>query len=448
MFKYIDVSFPTLEPLTAPSYVMGFELIQNRYKHEVGVITFRDWGVAYSNIAAGTPVHISMYNGITPNPAREFYGYVHHAKPIKTPAQNNVEVTVISSSWAMKNEAQNIYTDVSADAIVSAIAAKYNFASFTIPHPRIYPQVTQTGISDWGLMVKLAKQCGYSLRTQNTEIYFEPVLYEFTNYRSEAPTYTMRDANNKSGWSIYSFEPLIGESLPYGDESKAAVAISGLDRSTVSPIAHTPTNRNKKTSSISQIEFFDRFDTHVVANNVSVAQYEAQAAEDRASFPYRAEVLVKGDHNLHPNMPIFLEGVGSEYETFWVVLSAEHVVKETSRNMYTYVTHLIVGTDALGVANVWTDNKQVISPATTPIRTIIPGATQTVVVPTTKLTNATSSVAPQLAGVFGTLKNRAGSAIPGATWATGTASLNPILTPVGSQAITSNPKNLLGTVIQ
>ena len=447
MFKYIDVEFPTLDPVTAPSYVLKFELSQSRYKHEVGVLTFRDWGVEYANIASGTPIHISMYNGITPNPAREFYGYVHHAKPIKTPAQNNVEVTVISASWAMKNENQNIYTNISADALISSIATKYNFASFTVPHPRIYPQITQAGISDWGIMVKLAKQCGYSLRTENTELYFEPILYEFTNYRSQAPTYSMRNANNKEGWSIYSFEPVIGESLPYGDEEKSAAAISGLDRGTISPIAHTTALRNKKTSAQSQIEFFDRFDTHVVANNVGVAQYEAQAAEDRASFPYRAYVEVKGDHQLHPNMPIFLEGVGSEYETFWVVLSTEHVVKETSRNMYTYVTRLTVGTDALGVANVWTDNKQVIAPAAIATRAIIPGATQTVVVPATKLINAGSSVAPQLTGAFGTLKNRTGSSTPGPTWATSTPSLNPILTPVGSQAITTNPKNLLGAVI-
>jgi phage protein D len=447
VFKYLTVDFPTVDPVSAPSYLLSFELAQSRYSHEVGVLKFRDWGVQYSTISAGTPVHLTMYNGITPTPVRHFYGYVHHAKPIKSPLQNHLEVTVISSSWVMKNEVQNTYIGMSADAIISSIAAKYKFASYTVPHPRIYPQVNQAGISDWGLMVKLAKQCGYSLRTENTELYFEPVLHEYTNYRSQAPIYTMRDGNNRDGWNIYNFEPVIGESMPYDDETKSAPAISGLDRNTISPIAHTRPTRNKKTNSNTQIEFFDRFDTHIVANNSSVAQYEAQAAEDRASFPYRATLEVKGDHSLHPNMPIFLKGVGPEYETFWVVLSVEHIIKETSRNLYVYTTKLVVGADSLGAPVTWSDNQLVLFPSTAPTRTIVSGATQTVIIPQTKLSNSNVFVAPQLAGSFGNIKNRSSSVLPAPTWITGTSTLNPILTPVGSQAPQLAPKTLIGTVI-
>lgn len=447
MFKYVSVEFPTVDPASAPNRIIDFELSQGRYNHEVGVIKFRDWGVDYTALSSGTPIHLSLFDGATPNPIRNFYGYVHHAKPIKNPSQNYLEVTFISASWVMKNEVQTTYIGMSADAIVASIAAKYKFASYTVPHPRVYPQVNQAGISDWGLMVKLAKQCGYSLRTENTEIYFEPVLNEYTNYRSEAPIYTMRESDNRDGWTIYSFEPMVGEHLPFDEESKSAPAISGIDRNTTSTIAHTRPSRNRKTNSIAQIEFFDRYDTHVVANNASVAQYEAQAAEDRASFPYRAIVEVKGDPILHPNTPIYLEGVGPEYETFWTVLSTEHIIKEVSKNLYMYTTKLIVGTDSLGTPASWSDNKQILSPSPSPVRTIIPGATQTVIVPQTKLVNVSSYNIPQLSGVFGSLKNRIGAALPGATWVTATATLNPILTAIGSQTTQLSPTTLIGTVI-
>lgn len=447
MFKYVSVEFPTVDPASVPSRIINFEMSQGRYNHEVGVIKFRDWGIDYTTLSSGTPVQISLFDGVTPNPIRNFYGYVHHAKPIKNPAQNYLEVTFISASWVMKNEVQTTYVGMSADAIVASIAAKYKFASYTVPHPRIYPQVNQAGISDWGLMVKLAKQCGYSLRTENTELYFEPVLNEYSKYRSEAPIYTMRESDNRDGWTLYSFEPMVGENMPLDEESKSAPAISGLDRNTTSTIAHTRPIRNKKTSSISQIEFFDRYDTHVVANNSSTAQYEAQAAEDRASFPYRATVEVKGDPILHPNMPIYLEGVGAEYETFWTVLNTEHVIKEVSKNLYVYTTKLIVGTDSLGAPISWSDNKQVLRPSTSPVRTIIPGATQTVIIPQTKLANVSSYNIPQLSGVFGQLKNRVGASSPGPTWVTATATLNPILTAIGSQSVQLSPTTLIGTVI-
>jgi hypothetical protein len=177
------------------------------------------------------------------------------------------------------------------------------------------------------------------------------------------------------------------------------------------------------------------------------AQYEAQAAEDRSSFPYRATLEIKGDHTLHPNMPIYLEGVGAEYETFWTILSVEHVVKEVSRTLFMYTTRLIVGTDSLGTSVTWSDNKQVIKPSVSPTRTILPNVTQTVVIPETKLSNTGGITSSQLSGSLGVLKNRSGSLISSPTWVTGTTTLNPILTPIGSQAPILNPTTLLGTGI-
>lgn len=447
MFKFVEIEFPTSDPTSVPSYPMSVNLHQGRYSHEVAVIKFRDALDDYTAFDSGTPIHLTLFNGMSSAASKDFYGYVHHVKPVRNPIQNYIEVTAISASWAMKNESQAIYKDMSADGIVQSIASKYKFACYTVPHPRIYPQVSQAGISDWGLMVRLARQCGYSLRTENTELYFEPVLHEYTNYRSQAPTFTLNEADTNLGWTIYSFEPLIGDALPLGDESKSAPAISGLDKVAKEPIAHTRPIRNKKTNSTGSIEFFDRYDTHVVANTVDVAQYEAQAAEDRASFAYRAVAEVRGDHTIHPNMPIYIQGVGPLYDTFWVVLKAEHKITEVARFQYTYTTVLTLGTDSLGAPAVWTDNKQITQPAAEPTRTIIPGVAQTAVIPQTILSNANYYNVPQLVGSFGTLKNRVGSATPAPVWVTGTATLNPILTPVGSQAPNLNAKTLLGTVI-
>ena len=447
MFNYVTVDFPTVDVSVTPDKLMSFSMHQNRYAHEICTITYRDSDVDPTAIQSGYPVHVTLYNGTTPSPVRNFYGYVHHIKPIRTPSKNYIEMTFISASWVMKNETQTIYKDMSADGIVQTIAKKYNFACYTVPHPRIYPQVLQTGISDWGLMVRLAKQCGYSLRTESTELYFEPVLDEYTKYRSQAPTYTMRDFYEPGSYDMYSFEPLIGENLPLDEEAKSAPAISGLDKNTITPIAHTRPTRNKKTSVNYQFEFFDRFDTHVVADTLSTAQYEAQAAEDRASFPYRAKMEVMGDHTLHPNMPVYTKGVGPQYDTFWVVLDTEHKIVESARHMFIYSTILTLGTDSLGTPTVWSDNQQIVAPTTVPTRTIFPGVTQTAILPQSKLLNSSLQNIPQLAGSFGTLKNRAGSLYPAPVWATATATLNPILTPVGSQAVVLTPSTLIGTAI-
>jgi hypothetical protein len=192
----------------------------------------------------------------------------------------------------MKQTAQAVYTNTTADQVVKDIAAKYNFVCYAVPHPRVYPQIAQAGHSDWELMVRLAKQCGYTLRATNTELYFQPVMDDYSKYRAEAPKFVLRQANNPQGSTIYSFKPMVGESIPYEDATKGAVAVGGVDITNQAPISITQQIRNAKTKTKQQNEFFDIFDTSVVAPDVSVAGFEAQAAESRNYFPYRAKVEV------------------------------------------------------------------------------------------------------------------------------------------------------------
>jgi len=445
VFNYLKVTFPNTT--LSPSSVLSFNYYQNRYKHEVAVIKFRDWNVEYSVISSGSPVQFQMFHGVTAGAVKTFYGYVHHVSPTRTPGQNITEVTVIGASWVMKNESQHIYKGLSADAIVTQMAKKYKFASFTVSHPRVFPQVSQAGHTDWGLLVRLAKQCGYSLRTENTEIYFQPMLYEYTNYRSQAPRFIMRESNNPGGSTIYSFKPMIGESIPYEQETKAATAVSGIDRPSINGLSLTQPTRNKKTRSSSSLEFFDKYETSIVANNADTAKHEAKAAEDRASFPYRATVEVKGDPLLRPDMPVYLQGVGAQYEGYWTILGTEHKIYEKERNNQIYTTILTVGSDSLGAAVTWTDNQTITQPATTPTRTIIPGVTQTVITPKSTLINTTPYNLPQKKGTFGTLNNRTGDSISSPTWISQTVTLNPILTVPGSSSPTrSTAQASIGTI--
>ena len=205
MFNYVKVNFPntTLQP----EVLYSATLKQNRFQHEMVHLNFRDWGVEYSVISAGSPIHIKFYGTTS---SRDFYGYVHHVTPNKTPGKNFVEIVALSASMVMKQPAQKIWTNITADQVIKKIAAKHNFLSKTVPHPRVYPQIAQTGHTDWEFMVRLAKQSGYSLRTENTELYFQPILEEYTNYRSEARKFVQRSVESIDGSTLYSFNPTIG----------------------------------------------------------------------------------------------------------------------------------------------------------------------------------------------------------------------------------------------
>ena len=313
MFNYVSVNFPNTS--VAPKRVYQMTFYQNRYEHEIVVMQFRDWGIPYEAVESGSPIHFNINNV---GESRDFYGYVDHITVDKTPGTFTTQVVAVGASYVMKNESQAVYKNLSADAIIKQIAAKHNFVAVTVPHPRIYPQVSQAGHTDWELCVRLAKQSGYSLRTENTEIYFQPMLHDYTEKRAQAVTLTMRDAQSPSGSDLYKFYPAVGENLDHDGDHKAAITISGLDSGTKSPISQTKQSRNSTTRYKSTSEFFDEFHTHVVADNPTVAAHEAESADNRAMFPYRATAEVRGRISLRPNMPVYLKGVGGQYEGYTV----------------------------------------------------------------------------------------------------------------------------------
>lgn len=408
MFNYVTVNFPEIS--YAPRVIYSAYLLQTRYEHEMAIVMFKDWSPTYESVSPGTPVEITLKS---PTQKRKFLGYVHHIKPNKTPGKDFTEVVFIGASFVMKQASQTIYRDITADQVVQRIAKKHGFVAYTVPHNRVYEQVSQAGHTDWEFMVRLAKQCGYSLRTEGTELYFQPMLNEYTNYRSEAFSFIRLPANSTKGTTIYSFEPLIGDSLPFEDSFKSAVAVSGMDKFSAEPHSITKQKRNKKTRKKQKSEYFDRFDTSVVAPDVSIAAFEAEAADNRNAFPYRATVEVIGSPELKVDSPVYLSGLGRTYSGYWTVLSVEHKIIETELKRQTFTSVITVGTDSLGEADKWIDNQLISSPSSAPIRKIIPNVRQTKKKPTSMLLNKNASISPQISPSFGTLKNRAQTTIKG-----------------------------------
>lgn len=401
MFNYVSVAFPNTT--IPPTRVYQLSLYQNRYEHEVAVIQFRDWGVDYDAVTAGSPISFTINND---NSFRDFVGYVDHINLYREPGSHTTEVVAVSASYVFKNESQKIYKGLSADAIIEQIAAKHNFSAYTVPHPRVYPQVSQAGHTDWEFMVRLAKQSGYSLRTQNTDVYFQPMLYDYTQQRSQAQKFTMRRPTDPSGSTLYSFYPTISENIEYEGEKKSAISISGVDSNTSTPIAITNQKRSKTTKINSKAEFFDKYHTHVVALDPSVANHEAKAADDRTVFPYRGTAEVLGSPNLRPDFPVYLDGLDSPYSGYWVILGTEHQIVEETRNIQRYTTILYLGSDSLGDAVKWTDGTLISAPNYVPARTIVPGVRQTNAPSSHTLRRTSVAYSPIANGQFGKASNR------------------------------------------
>lgn len=390
MFNYITVTFPGTDVPAQRVHQYAFH--QKWYAHEMVNVMFRDWDPSYKGIKPGSPVR-TVLAGI--GGTREFIGYVHSITPNITPGKRFVSMSLIGASYTLKEARQRVFTDTTASAIVKQIASENGFSYSIEDHPRVYSQVAQAGYSDLELMSALAVKSGYSLRLENKTIYFKPLLWDYDHNRSSAQTFTMRDANNPQGSTLYSFNAILSESMMYDDSFKAAVAVNGVTAISGTPFSYTPQVPLRTTRVIGQSEFFDAFATDIVAPSQEIARYEAEAIMEMNRFPYRATAVVSGSPGLRPGMPVFLEGIGPEYSGYWLILEAEHVVVEESTNVFKYITNLLVGTDSLGVAALTGSDAYITRPPETPIRALETGVKNKYIKPEYSLVDLAS--APNLA---------------------------------------------------
>ena len=401
MFNYITIDFPTVD--IKPERVLSFTLKKSRYAHDVAEIQFRDWDVQFDSIRPGTPVSCVIKSS---DSSKNFYGYVHHINSNMTPGRKFVKLTVIGASYKLKQARQRVFVNQSADTIITSIAKEYGFAYYVEKHPRVYQQATQAGHTELEFMTRLARQSGYSLRIENTELYFQSMTTDYTNNRSSAPVFTMREQSHPSGSTLYKFNIVAGESIVHPDAYKAAIAIGGVDAYNSVPYTTTSQRRPDTTRDRSQPEFFDYFATDVVAPGYDLTSYEAIAADEKNRFPYRATAVVIGDPTLRPDLPVYLDGIGKDYSGYWTILNAVHQIREETRNDFSYLTQLELGTDSLGVATAWKDGKLVTEPAPIPTRNIIPNTKSTVVSPDSFLDTYSMPEALDFLVPFGDTTNR------------------------------------------
>jgi hypothetical protein len=350
-----------------------------RYKHEYVKMYLQEWNTAYSDVKVGSPVEITMNS---PYASKKVVGYIHKVRPDISPEKHFVEVEILGASTVMKQATQKIWTQVTADQVVTEIAKKYNFSYSATPHPRVFDHLSQAGETDWEFLVKLAYRCGYTLRAEGTSLYFDQMTADFNDLKANAPYFIMRQSNHPSGFNLFSFVPEISEATEHDGAMKAATAVSGVDLNTASSLVKTNQTRPTTSRVTSQTEFFDRFHTSAVIPNASVATYEALAADERARYPYRGEAVVLGDARLRPDMPIYLDGIGQDYSGYWTILEARHIFKETM-----YVTELILGTDSLGQSS-----NGALAPNSIPVRTVLSNKQRTTVQPVSKLATNTKPV--------------------------------------------------------
>lgn len=194
--------------------LMGAELYQVVEAHDVLVLTFKGKPESdLTNFVSGDPVVFSYSSGANKS---KFNGYIYKIRPVTNMKTHMIRIICVSASYVLKNGAQKIFKNVTADQVVSKVCARHGLATVTQRHPRLRDNVSQSGETDWQLLQRLARQTGFALKCENTTVFFVSKSKIYNAKKKGAPYFKYVDGKNQkqrtTGTCLY-FEPVVSDEV-------------------------------------------------------------------------------------------------------------------------------------------------------------------------------------------------------------------------------------------
>lgn len=192
--------------------LIGAELHQEIESHDVLILTFKGKPRKdETTIVSSDPVQFIYTSGAS---SSTFEGYVYEIDPASTMQAHVTQIWCVSASSLLKDSAQEIYKNVTADQVVAKIAKKHGLNAVTQRHPRLREAIVQAGQTDWQLLRRLAKQTGFALKAENTTLFFMSKNKIFQDKKSRAPYFKYKDGITKAQRSVgtcLEFKPLVSD---------------------------------------------------------------------------------------------------------------------------------------------------------------------------------------------------------------------------------------------
>jgi hypothetical protein len=212
------VSFPKTPELNI--ILIGAELYQNPEEHDRLVLHFKGRpNEKREALVGGDPIKFTFRSGKIKS---VWTGYVNSIEQDNGFQGGNTDVICVGASWVLKETSQKIYTKVTADQVITALAKKHGLEAITQRHPRVRASIVQAGQSDWQLARRLAKQTGFALRCDGTTIFFVSKEKIYQNKKASAPYFKYEDSSEtgvttrelRMTGTILEFEPHIADQSP------------------------------------------------------------------------------------------------------------------------------------------------------------------------------------------------------------------------------------------
>lgn len=347
------ISFPNTSGIDY-TRVLYAELHQEMLSHDVLTLKVKGSLEGADRIVAGDPVQFDWAISGTQS---TWLGYVYLVETPVNVSSGFTRIICLGTSYFMKNANQRVLKNVTADRVASKIAIENDLTPITTRHPRVFPMISQAGQSDWQMVSRLAKQCGFGFRVENNNLIFKPKTELYADSKVVSPyfAYIQQPSTALSPFlTIYNFNPILAEQSPEIEGSIVNRKLSGVDRNTngflKKNISRDVKNYALNSDSVpkyvreSATPIFTKIVTDEVVTSSVHAKQVLEGKTETESFRYRAKVTTVGHALVRPYSAIYLDQLPHGMSGYWNVISVAHVFGE--KNLYKL--NLEVGTDFIG----------------------------------------------------------------------------------------------------
>lgn len=327
-----SVTFPTLPSLnTALLPPAKITITQKMKSHDIAVLQYGTQNERLlDTLTTGIPVTFTWNKG---SDKGTFTGYVSHVTSELSVAPKKVmEVVCIGASFVLKERKIRTFRNKTITQVAQQIAREKNLKFVGEPHSRIFPQLTIANQSYWEWLHEQATRIGYAMYVENTTLYFRPLDKIIDEGSGTAPVMATfgRDVPTEvldSDRTLDYIKAMKGEYID-GLELRNTKTVSGVDPVTSKPVTSTkaPTKVGKKLRSGNNAVFFEEQRTDQVVHDVVGASTSADGAAQLARFNLPARIKGQGHPAMRPYHPVFVQGVDSRLDGFWVPSEITHIL--------------------------------------------------------------------------------------------------------------------------
>lgn len=335
----------------SPTPTESVRVLQKEFHHDIAVVTIYGENAESRKYRTGAPVEI-QYGA--PSNVEHFFGYVNHIEPVfeqERVSRNlrKTKVVCVGASWALKAPLQKAYTGRTATSIIREIAEANKFTTDVEESDVVWQQLASPGKTQWEFLVSLAKQIGFTLYCNQTEVRCFDQFAHLRSGKGALPFYAGQEVGSPTLVTVKEFRPISGETTPVGGEKAKRIAY-GVDPRRASVVKVTDDMSTTVTlGREASAPIFEKFEQDLVVTDPQQAAQRLGAVTKANRFHLQATATIIGDTRVTQGSIIAILGAGDRNSGYWYVQEVEHKADQQA-----YVMDVCLGRDSYGQTTVLT----------------------------------------------------------------------------------------------